>query len=101
MTVEVYTINAMLRMAMVLQEADFEALIANVALNPPRVVVNHSGLQVDIRTIETPRDDVALQQLEGSVCPRIIRRWTQMCEAVGLPTRVLAQRWFSRQRYFY
>ena len=99
--IEVYTMNAMLRVAIVLQDADFERMIANVARHPPRVVVNHGGARVDIRDTGTAREDEALRQLVDVCSPHIMSRWTKMCHAVGLPTRVLAQRWFARQRYFY
>ena len=93
--------NAILRMVTVLREEDFVALLANVALNPPRVVVNNSGVQVNISGIATPRDRGALRVLQDCVCPHTMERWVRTCEVVGLPARVLAQRWFSWQRYFY
>ena len=99
----VFTVNAILRMSTVLQDEDFAKTIANLARHPPRIVVNHGGVQMDIRDVN-PRvvnDGEALLQLQGCVSTSIMGRWTRMCNAIDLDTRVLALRWFARQRYFY
>ena len=99
--IEVHTMNSMLRICTVLQDSDYQALIANMQDTNASAIIYHGGQRINITDAGTPDDDQALRDLSAVCCPRVMARWTGLCEAVGLPTRVLAQRWFSLQRFFY